>query len=117
MNVTAENRMPWSTEETRKQAADLTMRKALSKECWEGDWTPEERRDLLKNLKAERFSGIDRYPETMYRTFESLMAALEANGLMELYEDMDYRQQGAMLVAFKEGYEAGREWEKKNPSN
>ena len=80
-------------------------------------WSTEERRDLLKSIKAERFSGIDRYPETMSRTYRSLMDALERNGLLELFESMSYQQQGAMLVAFKEGYEAGREWEKKNPSN
>lgn len=108
--------MAWSTEETRKQAADLTMRKALGEECWGDDWTPEERRDLLKSLKAERFSGIDRYPETMSRTYRSLMDALERNGLTELYEAMGYQQQGAMLVACKEGFEAGRTWAKKHPN-
>lgn len=108
--------MAWSTEETREQAADLTMRKALNEDvCWGDNWTPEDRRDLLKSIKAERFSGIDRYPETMNRTYRSLMDALERNGLMELYEAMSYQQQGAMLVACKEGFDAGCAWAKKYP--
>ena len=107
--------MAWSTEETRRQAADLTMREALGVECWGDDWTPQERRDLLKSVKAARYSGIDRYPETMNRTYRSLMDALERNGLMGLYEAMSYQHQGAMLVAFKEGFDAGRTWGEKHP--
>lgn len=107
--------MAWSTEETRAQAAALTMREALSEECWEDDWTPEDRRDLLEGVRAARFSGLDRYPTMMRMTRDGLIGAMERNGLADVYDAMDYLQRGAMLVAFKEGFDAGRAWERDNP--
>ena len=108
--------MAWSTEETRKQAAALRMKDVVTREAYSDEWTAQERRDLLKDVKARRFSGIYRYPDTMSRTYEALIGAMERNGLLELFEAMTYQQQGAMLVACKEGFEAGREWAKKHPN-
>lgn len=100
--------MAWSTDESRRQAATMTMRTALGDECWGDDWTHEDRAGLLKSVRAQRYSGLDRYPSTMGATRDGLMAAIGDNGLADLWDAMDYRMQGAMLVAFKAGYDAGR---------
>lgn len=97
----------WSTEDSRRQAGKMTMRGTLTDEAYEG-LTPEERRMLMKEARAQRYSGIGGYPSTMGAVSEGLLTALDENGLLELWDAMDYRQQGAMYVAFKCGYDAGR---------
>lgn len=99
--------MAWSNEESRRQAAEMTMRSTMNRDAWEA-FTAEERRAMMKDERARRFSGIDRFPSTMEATWRGLMSAVEDNGLGDLWDSMGYRERGAMLVAFKCGYDAGR---------
>ena len=99
--------MAWSTDESRRQAADMTMGNSLTDEAYEG-LTHEERRAILKEARAQRYSGIGRYPTTMGRVSKGLLTGLDGNGLLELWDEMTYQQQGAMYVAYQLGYEAGK---------
>lgn len=97
----------WSTEQSREQAE--LMDYSIFNPDTTADWTDEDKDPTLKLRKAWRWAGLDRYPTTCERAWETLIEGLEDNGVEPFFDSQPYDVQGLVLLASMIGYGKGKQ--------